>query len=70
MELVGATLNPQRRRALDRGGGGPATCKHLLAAVIMPHMFPWSMPGGGGVDDVEVANNGKFARLVARASIG
>jgi len=44
-------------------------CKHLLAAVLMPHMLPWSK--SGGVDmEVEVVDDRYFAKLIMRASIG
>jgi len=41
-------------------------CKHLLAAILMPHLLPWSRTGvvHEDVDDKE------FAKLVMRASIG
>ena len=60
--------------ASAREGGaadGPATCKHLLAAMLMPHVLPWStMTGGGGGAEIEIVDDREFARLVARASIG
>lgn len=41
-------------------------CKHLLAAILMPHLLPWSRTSvvHEDVDDRE------FAKLVMRASIG
>ncbi|KAL3817816.1 hypothetical protein ACHAXA_002683 [Cyclostephanos tholiformis] len=47
-------------------------CKHLLAAMIMPHVLPWSGPDRDAVEkvDVEVIDDREFASLIARASIG
>mmetsp|Transcript_30982 Transcript_30982/g.52953 ORF Transcript_30982/g.52953 Transcript_30982/m.52953 type:complete len:298 (-) Transcript_30982:164-1057(-) len=42
-------------------------CKHLLAAILMPHLLPWSQ--NGGIDD-EVLDDREFAKLIMRASIG
>ncbi|KAL9179499.1 hypothetical protein ACHAXT_008789 [Thalassiosira profunda] len=41
-------------------------CKHLLAAILMPHVLPWS---GSGVKE-EIVDDKEFAKLVVRASIG
>ena len=41
-------------------------CKHLLAAMLMPHLLPWS---GSGVTE-EIVDDKEFAKLVVRASIG
>mmetsp|Transcript_6611 Transcript_6611/g.11778 ORF Transcript_6611/g.11778 Transcript_6611/m.11778 type:complete len:279 (+) Transcript_6611:238-1074(+) len=42
-------------------------CKHLLAAIIMPHLLPWSKTGG--IED-EIVDDREFAKLIMRASIG
>ncbi|KAL7545033.1 hypothetical protein ACHAWF_010691 [Thalassiosira exigua] len=42
-------------------------CKHLLAAILMPHMLPWSIGGGAAEETVD---DKQFAKLVMRASIG
>jgi hypothetical protein len=63
----GATAAPARE-----GGAadGPATCKHLLAAALMPYVLPWSTMAGSGGAEIEIVDDREFARLVARASIG
>eukprot|EP00580_Thalassiosira_gravida_P018289 CAMPEP_0201662850 /NCGR_PEP_ID=MMETSP0494-20130426/4832_1 /ASSEMBLY_ACC=CAM_ASM_000839 /TAXON_ID=420259 /ORGANISM="Thalassiosira gravida, Strain GMp14c1" /LENGTH=321 /DNA_ID=CAMNT_0048141317 /DNA_START=158 /DNA_END=1123 /DNA_ORIENTATION=+ len=42
-------------------------CKHLLAAILAPHLLPWSE--NGGMED-EVVDDREFAKLIMRASIG
>lgn len=43
-------------------------CKHLLAAILMPFMLPWSKPDCGVQE--EIVDDREFAKLVMRASIG
>lgn len=45
-------------------------CKHLLAAILMPHLLPWSSKTGVVGDDYEIVEDRRFAKLVMRASIG
>ena len=46
-------------------------CKHLLAAILLPHMLPWSNneTGSCGMED-EIVEDKEFAKLIMRASIG
>lgn len=44
-------------------------CKHLLAAILMPHLLPWSSSKIGEVEG-EVVDDREFAKLVVHASIG
>lgn len=41
-------------------------CKHLLAAILMPHLLPWS----NKPMEEEIVEDKEFAKLVMRASIG
>ena len=43
-------------------------CKHLLAAILMPFMLPWSKPDCGVQE--EIVDDREFAKFVMRASIG
>lgn len=43
-------------------------CKHLLAAILMPFMLPWSKPDCDVQE--EIVDDREFAKLVMRASIG
>lgn len=43
-------------------------CKHLLAAILMPHLLPWSSKICGV--EGEVVDDREFAKLVMHASIG
>ena len=43
-------------------------CKHLLAAILLPHMLPWSKPGCELED--EIVDDREFAKLISKASIG
>ncbi|KAL7444355.1 hypothetical protein ACHAXH_009955 [Discostella pseudostelligera] len=45
------------------------TCKHVLAAKLMPHVL-LSGSDGNFLDDVEIVDDRLFARLLMRASIG
>mmetsp|Transcript_15955 Transcript_15955/g.34408 ORF Transcript_15955/g.34408 Transcript_15955/m.34408 type:complete len:329 (-) Transcript_15955:177-1163(-) len=42
-------------------------CKHLLAAILAPHLLPWSENGGM---EYEVVDDREFAKLIMRTSIG
>jgi hypothetical protein len=41
-------------------------CKHILAAILMPQLLPWSEKGV----DVDIVEDRMFAKMVMRASIG
>jgi len=43
-------------------------CKHLLAAILLPHMLPWSKSGCELED--EIVDDREFAKLISKASIG
>lgn len=75
MKVGGGGRSSSSSQANDAVSSKPArpddydvvVCKHLLAAILMPHMLPWS--GAGGVEE-EVVDDREFAKLVMRASIG
>ena len=43
-------------------------CKHLLAAILLPHMLPWNKSGCELED--EIVDDREFAKLISKASIG
>jgi len=42
-------------------------CKHLLAAILLPHMLPWKP---GYELEEEIVDDREFAKLISKASIG
>ena len=62
-----------RNEAGTAHSSNAVVCKHLLAAILIPHMLPWSDNEtdscGGGMED-EIVDDKEFAKLIMRASIG